>query len=112
MNDVMTIEKIKFELIKSCINYDAISFIPFLMSKKVLTDMPNKTRFYIFFKQMIKFSQENSKGKMIFKIENINITNNSVEYYLNFYDDFHKYSRLTIQIKETKNTLKIDTLPF
>lgn len=51
MTETSSIETIKFELIRSCINYNTKSFIPFLMSKNLKTDMPNKMRFYRFFKK-------------------------------------------------------------
>lgn len=115
MKSVNSIENIKNELIKSCVNYDAKAFIPFLMSKNVLTGMPNKTRFYLFFKQMVNCTRKNSKGQLTFKIEhenNNNNNNNQRIYYLNFYDKIHKYSRLSIEVRETKENIYLDTLPF
>ena len=103
-------EIIKFELIKCCISFDAKHFIPFLMSKNVTTGMPNKTKFYQFFKYMINCSKQSSFGKLTYKLEYKN--DNLQEYYLNFYDEYHKYSRLSIKIVETEKTIFIDTLPF
>lgn len=112
MKSVNSIENIKNELIKSCVNYDAKAFIPFLMSKNVLTGMPNKTRFYRFFKQMVNCTRKNSKGQLTFKIEHEKNNNNQRIYYLNFYDKIHKYSRLSIEVRETKENIYLDTLPF
>ena len=76
MKAEMSIEIIKKELIKSCVNFNAKSFIPFLLSKNVLTGMPNKMRFYRFFKQMVNCTKQNSKGQLTFKIEHEKINNN------------------------------------
>ena len=48
-------EQIKNELIKNCINYSPKYFIPYLLSENVKTGMPNKIRFYKFFKSMLYF---------------------------------------------------------
>ncbi|KJD31346.1 hypothetical protein PK35_14635 [Tamlana nanhaiensis] len=112
MNETNNIEKIKIELINSCVNYDTKSFIPFLMSKNVLTGMPNKTRFYVFLKYMVNCTKQCSEGQLTFKIEQEKITNNQKNYYLNFYDKIHKYSRLSIEVKETNENIYFNTLPF
>src|SRR5690554_3745030 len=112
MNEKNTIKNIKTELIKSCINYDAKSFIPFLMSKKVQTGMPNKTRFYSFFKYIVNCTKQCSEGQLTFKIEHAKIKNKQKNYYLNFYDKTHKYSRLSIEIRETKENIYLEILPF
>lgn len=109
MREISSTEIIKSELINSCVSFDAKSFIPFLMSQNVQTGMPNKTRFYQFFKQMINCSKQSSIGKLTPKMES---NHNKTKKYLKFYDETHKYSRLSIEIKETENTIYIDTLPF
>jgi hypothetical protein len=112
MNETNNITKIKTELIKSCINYNTKSFIPFLMSKNVLTGMPKKTKFYSFLKYMVSCAKQSSEGQLTFKIENEKRINNQKNYYLNFYDKIHKYSRLSIEVKESKESIFLDTLPF
>lgn len=109
MKETSSIEKIKSELIKSCINYEPKSFIPFLLSENVKTGMPNKMRFYRFFKQMLISTEKSSEGILKFKSKVIGEKGN---YYLNFYDQIHKNSRLTFEIKENKENIYIDTLPF
>lgn len=84
MTETTSIEIIKSELIKSCVNYDTKSFIPFLLSKNVLTGMPNKMRFYRFFKQMVNCTKISSNGQLTVKVENEKTKNNSKNYYLNF----------------------------
>lgn len=109
MREITSTDIIKTGLINSCVNFDAKSFIPFLMSQNVQTGMPNKIRFYQFFKQMIDCSKEGSIGKLTPKME---MNNSKTKKYLNFYDETHKHPRLSIEIKETENTIYIDTLPF
>ena len=112
MKQTPSIEIIKSELIKSCINFDTKSFIPFLLSNNVVTGMPNKMRFYRFFKQMVNCTKHNSDGHLTLKIEDEKNYGNQFNYVLNFYDQIHKYSRLSIEIKETKENIYINTLPF
>jgi len=112
MESTQDIDIIKNQLIKSCVEYDVKTFIPFLLSKNVLTGMPNKVRFYRFLKRMLICTKENSKGQLVARIENQEQNINRKKYYLNFYDTIHKYSRLTIEIEETENSIYLDTLPF
>jgi len=112
MKKTSSIETIKSELIKSCINYDTKSFIPFLMSDNVITEMPNKMRFYRFFKKMVNCTKQSSERPLSTKIEN-EVTNiNQRIYNLNFYDKIHKYSRLSFEITESKESIYLDILPF
>ena len=112
MRATLSIEKIKSELINSCLNYDTKSFIPFLLAENVSTGMPNKMRFYRFFKQMVNCTKQSSQGQLTFKIEHEKNNANQRDYYLNFYDKIHKHSRLSIEIRETKKYIYLDTLPF
>ena len=108
----LTIEKIKLELINSCINNKAIDFLPYLLSKKVKTGMPNKIRFYKSLKSLIKNTKKNTKGKLTFRIKNIEKNEFEEKYYLNFYDKLHRNSQLTIEVRERKQEVYFDTLPF
>lgn len=112
MNKSYDIEMIRIELIKSCINYDTKSFIPFLMSENVLTEMPNKMRFYRFFKKMVYCTKQSSEGLLFTKIENEKNNINQRIYNLNFYDKIHKYSRLSFEITECNESISLDILPF
>ena len=112
MKEILTIEKIKFELIKSCVNYDTRSFIPFLLSENVFTGMPNKIRFYSFYKKMVNSTEQNSKGKLIFKIKTILRKKNEWRYYLEFYDEFYRNPKLTFEITESEKIFFLNTMPF
>lgn len=107
-----TIEKIKLELINSCINSKTIEFLPFLLSEKVKTGMPNKIRFYKTLKNLIKSTKKNTKGKLTLRIKNIEKNEIEEKYYLNFYDKLHKNSQLTIEVRERKREIYFDTIPF
>ena len=61
---------------------------------------------------MVSCTKQCSEGKLTFKIENEKTINNQRNYYLNFYDKIHKYSRLSIEVRETKENIYLDTLPF
>ncbi|MEH6659679.1 hypothetical protein [Leeuwenhoekiella marinoflava] len=106
------VQEILNGLIKSCIEFNPSHFIPFLLSRNVLTSMPNKTRFYRYYKFMLSSAKENSIGSMILKIEKPEWEDDkSVEYY-NLYDSKHKYSRLSIVVKKNDKKIFLDTMPF
>lgn len=112
MRKTLPIEKVKAKLIDSCLNYNPKSFIPFLLSENVKTGMPNKIRFYDFWKSMLLCTKKNSKGKLTAKFENIKNEDSCIKYYLNFYDKKHLHSRLTIEVVENEENIYFDTLPF
>lgn len=106
------IQKIKTELISSCINNDPESFLPFLMSAQVETEAPNKKDFYQFFKGMLNHAHESSEGELTLKIEQQ--TSNTYKEVLNynFYDNTHKYPLLSILVKENNNLVYLGVMPF
>lgn len=108
----MNISDIKLQLKKSCIDNNPKDFIPYLVSKKVKVNMPNKTRFYTFFKYMINCAKQNTIGKWTLKIENTSWNNGKETLAYNFYDEKHKYARLSLMITENKDEILIETMPF
>lgn len=108
----MGTETIKQELVKCCLEGNARQFIPYLLSDIVKTRMPNKTRFYSFFKHMINCAKQESIGKWTLKIEETswNFGKDTLAY--NFYDEKHQYSRLTIMVTEQNGQILLDTMPF
>lgn len=108
----MEIQKIKDGLVNACFKQSPKDFIPFLLSKKVETEMPNKTRFYSFFKQMLHCAKQKSEGKWTLRIEktNWNKEKNTLAY--NFYDEKHKYARLSIMLSEQNDKIILETMPF
>ena len=108
----LTIKKIKLELINSCINNKTIKFLPYLFSGKVKTGMTNKMRFYRSLKKLIASTKRNTKGELTFKIENIEKTEIEERYYLNFYAKSHRNPQLTIEVRERKQEIYFNTMPF
>ena len=107
-----TIPEIKQALIISCINKQPLQFIPYLLSKKVIVESPNKIRFYRYFKYLLNCAQFSSEGALTLKIEKYAWEEDKEISYYNFYDEVHKYSRLSIRCKEVDNLVYLDTMPF
>src|SRR5690554_2249005 len=106
------IEEIKQALIKSCIHNQPIQFIPYLLSKNVTVESPNKIRFYRYFKYLLNCAQCSSEGALTLKMEKYAWEEDKEISYYNFYDEVHKYSRLSIKYKEVNNHIFLDTRPF
>ena len=107
----MEIALIKENLIKSCLAQNSSLFIESLMSPIVIVNCPNKTRFYRFFKHMVNCTKCNSIGILNLKIEHPDWDKFKYTHY-NFYDDIHRYPRLTVMVKEVGEYLYLDVPPF
>ena len=107
-----TNETILNKLIESCLNFNPTLFLPYLESEKVITDMPDKTRFFRFFKQMLLSAKDNSVEPMTFKIEKPNWEDDEKMVHYNLYASAHVHSRLSIRVKESANEIYLDTMPF
>ena len=105
-------EKIKTELILSCINNNPESFLPFLMSGEVETEAPNKEDFYQFFKGMLNHAHESSDGELLLKIEHSTLDTDEQVVNYNFYDNVHKHYRLLIVVKDSNDLICLDVMPF
>ena len=112
MKNDFTIETIKSVLIRSCLENQPKSFIPYLMSEKVTVGMPNKLLFYKFFKMMVGCARKSSVGSLKLKMESPNWKKDKSAFYFNFYDEQHLHSRLSIALRESENQLYLETLPF
>ncbi|WP_157473401.1 hypothetical protein [Eudoraea adriatica] len=109
---VYTLEEVESGLITACTSFNASLFLPFLKSAVVKTKMPNKMRFYSFFKLMLYCTKQSSVGPLRVKKGKGFFLDGKGAYSLQFYDSIHKYSRLNIEIQETENAIFIETLPF
>ena len=107
-----SIEEIKNQLIECCISKDTASFIPYLLSRNVSVDYINKLRFYKFLKYMVKGNMGCSKRTFNFKIEKLKIDNDLKSYDISFYDNYHLYPRVILEIIETENRIFIEVSPF
>jgi hypothetical protein len=105
-------EKVKAELILSCIKNEPESFLPLLMSINVQTEFSNKEGFYQFFKNILNFAHESSEGELTLQIEKPTLVTYKQNVNYCFYDNVHKYSRLTIEVEECDNLISLGILPF
>ena len=105
-------EKIKAQLILSCINDDPESFLPFLMSAEVETEASDKKDFYQFFKGMLNHAHESSEGELLLKIEQSTLDTDKQVLNYNFYDNTYKYPLLSIVVKENNNLICLGIMPF
>ena len=110
--EVYTKEIILNKLIESCLSFDAKLFKPYLQSEIVITDAPDKKKFYLFFKKMLITAKSNSVEPMSFKIEIPHWENEDDMKHYNLYDSIHKHSRLCIRVKETVDIIYLDIMPF
>ena len=108
----LTNEIILNKLIESCLIFDPKIFKPYLQSEKVIADAINKQAFYSFYKQMLLSAKENSVEPMTFKIEKVSWEDDEDMLYYNLYDSKHKYSRLSIRVKESADKIYLDIMPF
>ena len=110
--EVYTKEIILNKLIESCLSFDAKLFKPYLQSEIVITDAPDKKKFYWFFKKMLITAKSNSTEPMSFKIEIPDWEDEEDLKHYNLYDSVHKHSRLSLRVKEFENSVYIETMPF
>jgi hypothetical protein len=109
---IISMDKIKAELILSCINNNPESFLPFLMSGEVETEAPNKEDFYQFFKGMLIHAHESSEGELTLKIEPQTWGTDKEVHNYNFYDTAHKHHLLSIEVKENNKLIYLGIMPF
>lgn len=105
------IEEIKQNLIQSCIELNAIYFLPYLLSPTVTVGFPNKSRFYGFLKTILNCARQDSQGTLELRIEREHWDPENVLSY-NFYQKGHTCSRINLKVKEENNCLFIDLVPF
>ena len=110
--EVYTKEIILNKLIESCLSFDAKLFKPYLQSEIVITDAPDKKKFYWFFKKMLITTKSNSVEPMSFKIEIPHWEDEENTKHYNLYDSVHQHLRLCIRVKETENQVYLETMPF
>ena len=104
-------KKILKQLIKSCVEIDSKIFLNELKKQNVTTNMPNKMRFYKFFKFMIKCLNNNSDKILHYKWKKIVwMKQNKIS--LQIFDKTHRHSRLTFVIENRNEKIYIETLPF
>ena len=110
--DSSEIEVIKRTLFESCRSYNALMFLPYLLSPAVRVGFPNKIRFYSSLKNALTLAKERSFGELELKIEKVFWEDDPELLAYNFYDQIHQYPRINLQVKETEDSLFIDVMPF
>lgn len=99
------------KLIKSCLEINPKIFFFELIKNEVITNMPNKARFYMFFKYMIECLDYNSNKNLHYKWKRVKWMKED-KISLQIFDNYHKFPRLTFIIERRENKLYIETLPF
>ena len=107
-----TKETILNQLIDSCLTFDAKLFKPYLQSEIVITDATDKRKFYGFFEKMLITAKSNSVEPMSFNIEIPHWENEENIKHYNLYDSVHKHPRLRLRVRESENSVYIETMPF
>lgn len=100
------------KLIESCLTFDAKIFKPYLQSEIVTTDASDKKKFYTFYERMLITAKSNSVEPMSFKIEMPDWEEEENMKHYNLYDSVHKHSRLSLKVRESENSIYIETMPF
>ncbi len=108
----MEIDEFLTALKTACINGDPRIIIPYILSDKILTCMPNKTRFYKFFKYRLNDAKQNSIGNWTLKIEKTEFIDSDDSMAYKFYDERHKYARLCIIVSKCNDQIRLLTMPF
>lgn len=107
-----TKEIILNKLIESCLSFDAKLFKPYLQSEIVITDAIDKKKIYGFFEKMLITAKSNSVEPMSFNIEIPHWEDEENMKHYNLYDSVHKHSRLSLRVRESENSIYIETMPF
>ncbi len=97
-------------LIESVMTYNPSIFKACLWSENLEYSGLNKMRFYRYYKGMVNCTKASSIGELYLKIERYDYSPDALFY--NFYDNYHKYSRLSIEVKDKGEKVYINVMPF
>lgn len=104
-------KEIKNAVIKSFIEKDPKYFIPFLLSKNVLVDYWNKTKFYKVLKsEILKLEMKDGFKEIKFEKQDWGYYDDYTQ--LNIYDNYHLNPRFTILFKDENEKLYLEFNPF
>lgn len=99
-------------MIICCRNYNLKNFIPYLMSEKVGTNYHNKILFYSDLKKQLQYAKTISNGILVCRIEKKEYQINPNAHLFNFYDQTHKYERLSIEVEIENSKIILDIQPI
>lgn len=104
-------KEIKNAIIKSFIEKDPKYFIPFLMSKNVIVDYWNKTKFYQAFKnEILKLEMRDGFREIKFEKQDWGYYDDYTQ--LNIYDNYHLNPIFSILFKDEDEKLYLEFNPF
>lgn len=103
--------EIKNAIIKSFIEKDPKYFIPFLLSKNILVDHWNKTKFYEVLKyEILKMEMKDGFREIKFEKQDWGYYHDYTQ--LNIYDKYHLNPRFTILFKDDDEKIHLEFNPF
>ena len=70
----------------------------------------NKMMYYRYYKRMVNCTKLSSMGELYLKIEKYDYIPDALFY--NFYDNYHTFSRLSIEVEDKGDKIYIDVMPF
>ena len=84
-------------LIESVITFNPSLFKQCLWSESLDFSALNKMMYYWYYKRMVNCTKSSSMGELYLKIEKYDYNPDAIFY--NFYDNYHTFSRLSIEIE-------------
>lgn len=105
-----TKEEILEILIESVMSFNPSLFKQCLWSESLEINAVNKMMYYWYYKGMVNCTKSSSMGELYLKIEKYN-SNKEAQYY-NFYDNYHTYTRLTVEVIDKGDKVQVDVMPF
>ena len=97
-------------LIESVMTFNPSIYKQCLWSDNLEFCAANKMKYYWYFKGMVNCTKSNSMGELYLKIEKYDYNPDALFY--NFYDNYHTYSRLSIEVEDKGENIYIDVMPF
>ena len=97
-------------LIESVMTFNSSLLKACLWSENLEFSGLNTMRFYRYYKGMVICKKASSIGELYLKIEKYDYSPDALFYI--FHDNYHKYSRLSIEVKNKGEKVYINVMPF
>lgn len=108
--EIVSTEVIVEKLVYACLEDNLKSFFPYYLTPQVKMSMPFKSDFWNWFEKMYGCARKNSTGAWRLALETCLHNPKATSYC--FYDEVHKYPRLTIDITTEENEVCLVIMPF
>ena len=105
-----TKEEILNILIESVMTFNPSLYKQCLWSESLEITAVNKMMYYWYYKGMVNCTKSSSMGELYLKIEKYDYNPDALFY--NFYDNYHTYARLTVEVIDKGDKIHIDVMPF